>query len=83
MMFSFLHRVWERVVRKGDTVIDATCGNGYDTLTMVKMVADESTKGCVYEMDIQNDALENTTKPRFYKYSFMQKSIKTEADTEF
>ena len=46
-------------------------------------VADESARGCVYAKDIQNDALENITKPRFYKYSFMQKSIETEADIEF
>ena len=54
-------RVWKHVVQKGDAVIDATCGNGYDTLAMVKMVADESARGCVYAMDIQNDALENTS----------------------
>lgn len=55
------HLVWKHVVQKGDAVIDATCGNGYDTLAMVKMVADESARGCVYAMDIQNDALENTS----------------------
>ncbi|PON70295.1 S-adenosyl-L-methionine-dependent methyltransferase superfamily protein [Parasponia andersonii] len=55
------HKVWERVVRKGDTVIDATCGNGYDTLKMLRMVADESQQGRVYGLDIQNDALENTS----------------------
>ncbi|KAK4594887.1 hypothetical protein RGQ29_018569 [Quercus rubra] len=55
------HLVWKHVVQKGDTVIDATCGNGYDTLAMVKMVADESARGCVYAMDIQNDALENAS----------------------
>ncbi|KAF3436946.1 hypothetical protein FNV43_RR19699 [Rhamnella rubrinervis] len=51
------HLVWERVVRKGDTVIDATCGNGYDTLAMLKMVADESGQGRVYGFDIQKEAL--------------------------
>ena len=54
-------RVWKHVVQKGDMVIDATCGNGYDTLAMVKMVADESARGCVYAMDIQNDALESAS----------------------
>ena len=34
-------RVRKHVVQKGDTVIDATCGNGYDTLVMVNMLADE------------------------------------------
>lgn len=54
-------RVWKHVVQKGDTVVDATCGNGYDTLAMLKMVADGSGRGCVYGMDIQKDALENTS----------------------
>ena len=61
LAFSFFTRVWKHVVQKGDTVVDATCGNGYDTLEMLKMVADGSGRGCVYGMDIQKDALENTT----------------------
>lgn len=55
------HLVWKRVVQKGDTVIDATCGNGHDTLAMLKMVADESCKGSVYGMDIQEVALQKTS----------------------
>lgn len=55
------NRVWERIVREGDTVIDATCGNGHDTLTMLKLVAGESLQGRVYGLDIQKDALENTS----------------------
>lgn len=54
-------RVWKHVVQKGDTVIDATCGNGYDTLAMLQMVADESGRARVYGMDIQRNALENTS----------------------
>ncbi|XP_038902809.1 putative rRNA methylase YtqB isoform X2 [Benincasa hispida] len=55
------HSVWKHVVRKGDTVVDATCGNGYDTRAMVKMVADESGSARVYAMDVQKEALENTS----------------------
>ncbi|KAK8974042.1 hypothetical protein V6N11_046999 [Hibiscus sabdariffa] len=55
------HLVWRHVLHKGDIVIDATCGNGYDTVAMLKMVADESGRGCVYGMDIQTEALENTS----------------------
>ncbi|XP_042489470.1 putative rRNA methylase YtqB isoform X3 [Macadamia integrifolia] len=55
------HSMWRHIVQKGDTVVDATCGNGHDTLEMVKLVADESGRGCVYGMDIQNIALENTS----------------------
>ncbi|KAM1456935.1 hypothetical protein ACFX13_035025 [Malus domestica] len=55
------HLVWKHVVQKGDTVIDATCGNGHDTLAMLKMVADESGKGSVYGLDIQEAALQKTS----------------------
>lgn len=48
-------------MQKGDTVVDATCGNGYDTLALLKMVADESGQGCVYGMDIQDSAIESTS----------------------
>ncbi|KAJ0924320.1 putative rRNA methylase, S-adenosyl-L-methionine-dependent methyltransferase [Helianthus annuus] len=43
-----------------DAVVDATCGNGYDTLAMANMVADESCSGHVYSLDIQETALQNT-----------------------
>ncbi|XP_048330507.2 tRNA (mnm(5)s(2)U34)-methyltransferase, chloroplastic isoform X2 [Ziziphus jujuba] len=55
------HLIWERIVRKGDTVIDATCGNGYDTLALLRMVADESGLGRVYGFDVQKVALENAS----------------------
>ncbi|CAB4289501.1 unnamed protein product [Prunus armeniaca] len=55
------HLVWKSVVQKGDTVIDATCGNGHDTLAMLKMVADESCKGSVYGLDVQEAALQKTS----------------------
>ncbi|XP_076909536.1 tRNA (mnm(5)s(2)U34)-methyltransferase, chloroplastic-like [Bidens hawaiensis] len=54
------HSIWKHVVKKGDAAVDATCGNGYDTLAMVNMVADESCNGHVYSMDIQESALQNT-----------------------
>ncbi|KAK1309602.1 hypothetical protein QJS10_CPA09g00719 [Acorus calamus] len=54
-------RIWENVVRKGDVVVDATCGNGHDTFALLKMVADESVRGCVYGLDIQNSAVEYTS----------------------
>ncbi|TKY49417.1 putative rRNA methylase YtqB [Spatholobus suberectus] len=55
------HMVWKHVVQKGDTVIDATCGNGFDTLAMLNLVADDSHDGYVYALDIQKDALDNTS----------------------
>ncbi|KAL6998898.1 hypothetical protein U1Q18_000064 [Sarracenia purpurea var. burkii] len=55
------HLVWRHVVQKGDILVDATCGNGYDTLAMVKMIADKSLSGHVYSMDVQKVALENAS----------------------
>ncbi len=39
----------------GDTAIDATCGNGHDTLAMAKMGAEK-----IYAFDIQEAAIGNT-----------------------
>ncbi|KAK4363954.1 hypothetical protein RND71_015312 [Anisodus tanguticus] len=55
------HYVWKHVVRKGDAVVDATCGNGHDTLALLKLVADKTQRGRVYGMDVQKIALESTS----------------------
>ncbi|GJM89025.1 hypothetical protein PR202_ga05621 [Eleusine coracana subsp. coracana] len=55
------HAVWRSIIRKGDTVVDATCGNGNDTLALLKMVADERGQGRVYGIDIQDSAIESTS----------------------
>ena len=47
------------MVQPGDIVVDATMGNGNDTLFLAKLVGDE---GKVYAFDIQPLALENTQK---------------------
>ncbi len=44
-------------VFKGDLVVDATVGNGHDTLLLAQLVGEE---GKVYGFDIQNSALNNT-----------------------
>ena len=55
-------RKWARAlieenVPSGATVVDATMGNGYDTLWLTELVGD---KGRVYAFDIQKEALERT-----------------------
>lgn len=45
------------VLRPGDTAVDATAGNGYDTLFLAQMVGKH---GKVYAFDIQEEALEKT-----------------------
>ncbi|NLY70900.1 MAG: methyltransferase domain-containing protein [Clostridiales bacterium] len=44
-------------VSEGDIVVDATAGNGNDTLALAKMV---NKTGKVYSFDIQDEAIETT-----------------------
>ncbi|XP_048544961.1 putative rRNA methylase YtqB [Triticum urartu] len=54
------HAVWRSIVQRGDTVVDATCGNGNDTFALLKMVSDDTGRGRVYGMDIQDSAIDST-----------------------
>ncbi len=51
--------VLEQAVQPGDTVIDATMGNGHDTLMLCEAVGPE---GKVYAFDIQEAAVKETGK---------------------
>ena len=41
MILTIFTKVWKHDVQKGDTVIDATFGNGYDTLAMINILDNE------------------------------------------
>lgn len=56
---KFVHQILRNKIEEGNTVIDGTMGNGYDTLFLVQTVGE---KGRVYAFDIQKTSLENTTK---------------------
>jgi len=47
-----------RCVSPGDVVVDATAGNGHDTLFLAELVGDQ---GKVYSFDIQDEAISKTT----------------------
>ena len=51
------HEVLKEVISPGDTVIDATAGNGHDTLFLAGLTGEN---GHVYSFDIQNEAIEST-----------------------
>lgn len=53
-LFTLAHRYWAEVIKPGDWAIDATCGNGHDTLFL-----SERCEG-VIGLDIQAKALQNT-----------------------
>ncbi|ERI08279.1 class I SAM-dependent methyltransferase [Aneurinibacillus aneurinilyticus] len=51
------HQLLAERVKAGDTVIDATAGNGYDTLFLAELVGDT---GRVHAYDVQNSAIQAT-----------------------
>jgi SAM-dependent methyltransferase len=51
------HLLIRSFVTLGDHVIDATCGNGHDTLLLAELVG---SKGRVWAFDIQKEAIETT-----------------------
>eukprot|EP00271_Cylindrocystis_brebissonii_P020267 TRINITY_DN6643_c0_g1_i1.p1 TRINITY_DN6643_c0_g1~~TRINITY_DN6643_c0_g1_i1.p1 ORF type:complete len:287 (-),score=11.68 TRINITY_DN6643_c0_g1_i1:442-1302(-) len=68
---TLAHQLWRQVVTPGDLVVDATCGNGHDTLAMALMTlrncgpaADAATTrrgmGRVIALDLQDQAVEST-----------------------
>lgn len=52
------HSLWEKAIKPGDIVIDATCGNGHDTLALAKMAL-TSTSGCLFALDKQTAAIDS------------------------
>ncbi|HLR16100.1 MAG TPA: class I SAM-dependent methyltransferase [Bacillota bacterium] len=57
-VIQYAHHLLEESVSEGEIVIDATCGNGNDTLFLSKLVGDE---GRVIGFDIQKEAIESTS----------------------
>ena len=47
----------ENIINEDDVVIDATMGNGYDTVYLAKKVG---PKGKVYAFDVQEEAIKST-----------------------
>lgn len=56
-IIPFTHELIQQTVIPGDVVIDATCGNGHDTIMLSKAV---QNTGTVYAFDIQKEAIEQT-----------------------
>lgn len=51
------HCLLKQAVKKGKFFVDATCGNGFDTLFLAENTNDNAH---IYAFDIQKEALENT-----------------------
>jgi SAM-dependent methyltransferase len=54
---ALAHLLLHSFVRSGDLAVDATCGNGHDTLLLARLVG---THGHVWGFDIQRQAVEES-----------------------
>lgn len=75
------HHFWKLLIRPGDGAIDATCGNGHDTLFLAQICK------AVVSLDIQEKAL-HTAQARLAEHGlsnvrFLQMNHATLPDTEF
>ncbi len=74
-VIPFAHQLLKENINEGDIVIDATCGNGNDTLFLAKIV---SNLGFVYAFDVQKQAILSTKKlldkHQFYSINYIQDS---------
>ena len=50
------HHYWRQILRPGDIALDATCGNGHDTLFLSECVLTPDS-GCLYSIDVQENAI--------------------------
>ena len=53
----FSHEIIKEAIKPGDYAIDATLGNGHDTMFLAKLVGRD---GKVFGFDIQKDAIQST-----------------------
>ncbi|WP_440896150.1 class I SAM-dependent methyltransferase [Amphibacillus sp. Q70] len=56
-VIPYAHELIQCAVKPGDVVIDATCGNGHDTVMLCRATGEH---GKVYAFDIQLEAIEQT-----------------------
>ncbi|MCX7843176.1 MAG: methyltransferase domain-containing protein [Clostridia bacterium] len=63
------HELIARIVKEGDTVIDATAGNGNDTAFLAKLVGET---GRVYSFDIQQQAIDKT-REKLYELNLLER----------
>ncbi|TQR18020.1 class I SAM-dependent methyltransferase [Psychrobacillus vulpis] len=56
-VLPFAKDLLSKVITKGDIVVDATAGNGYDTVFLAELVGET---GHVYAFDVQAEAIKST-----------------------
>ncbi|GEN57667.1 putative rRNA methylase YtqB [Halolactibacillus alkaliphilus] len=61
-VIPYSHQLLKETIHPGDIVVDATMGNGHDTLLLSQLVGETGT---VYAFDIQKQALKETEQRLF------------------
>jgi tRNA G37 N-methylase Trm5 len=56
-MVTLSQNIAKKILKPGDSAVDATAGNGHDTLFLAELVG---SSGRVYSFDIQSEAILNT-----------------------
>ncbi|MCU9614270.1 methyltransferase domain-containing protein [Caldibacillus lycopersici] len=56
-VLPYSHKLLSNAIKAGDIVVDATIGNGNDTLFLAQLVGEE---GIVYGFDVQKQAIKRT-----------------------
>jgi predicted methyltransferase len=56
-VIPFAHHLVRSALRPGDVAVDATCGNGHDTVRLADAVG---TEGRVFAFDVQQEAMQQT-----------------------
>lgn len=69
---------WKKVIQRGDLVIDATIGNGHDSLFILQLLQNE---GQLVGYDIQKSAIDKT-RERLSEYSNFVLKQKSHAEIE-
>ncbi len=58
-ILTYAHTLLRESLKEGDIAIDATCGNGHDTLFLSQTVG---SAGKVYGFDIQEQAIQKNAR---------------------
>ncbi|HHX74649.1 MAG TPA: methyltransferase domain-containing protein, partial [Firmicutes bacterium] len=74
----FARELVTAAVTEGSTAVDATCGNGHDTVFLADLVG---ATGRVYAFDIQEQAI-TATKERLMQHGLLERAVLVHAGHE-
>src|SRR5699024_6193748 len=79
-ILQYAHHLLTNNIQQGDTVIDATCGNGNDTLFLSQLTG---PSGHVFGFDIQPEAIQNTSARLQMESSYQNTTLIQDSHSNF